>query len=63
MVGGGYYRLQMPLKLALAVREPVAGRRLGALEGGGVLSPSSPPPRMPQAYSQSSPFEVPCRRQ
>ena len=31
--GGGYYRLQMPLKLALAVRETVAGRRLGALEG------------------------------
>ena len=34
-VGGGYCRLQMPLKLALAVRKTVAGRRLGALEGGG----------------------------
>ena len=34
-VGGGYCRLQMPLKLALGVRETVAGRRLGALEGGG----------------------------
>ena len=34
-IGGGYCRLQMPLKLALAVRETVAGHRLGALEGGG----------------------------
>ena len=34
-VGGGYCRLQMPLRLALAVRETVAGLRLGALEGGG----------------------------
>ena len=33
-VGGGYCRLQMPLKLALGVRETVAGHRLGALEGG-----------------------------
>ena len=33
-VGGGYCRLQMPLKPAPAVREPVAGRRLGALEPG-----------------------------
>ena len=32
-VGGGYCRLQMPLKLALAVRETVAGHRLGGLEG------------------------------
>ena len=31
-VGGGYYRLQTPLSLALGT---VAGRRLGALEGGG----------------------------
>ena len=38
-VGGGYCRLQMPLKLALAVRETVAGRRLGAMEGGGGLPP------------------------
>ena len=35
-VGGGYCRLQMPVKLALAVRETVAGHRLGALEGAGV---------------------------
>ena len=33
-VGGGYCRLQMPLRLALAVRETAAGHRLGALEGG-----------------------------
>ena len=33
-VGDGYCRLQMPLELALAVRETVAGHRLGALEGG-----------------------------
>ena len=48
-VGGGYCRLQVPLKLALAVRETVAGHRLCALEGGrGVTSPLSnaslPPP-------------------
>ena len=34
-VGGGYYRLQMPFRLARAVRQTVAGHRLGALEGGG----------------------------
>ena len=34
-VGGGYCRLQIPLRLALAVRETVAGQRLGALEGAG----------------------------
>ena len=39
-VGGGYRRLQMPLKLALGVRGTVAGHRLGALEGGGY--PSNP---------------------
>ena len=38
-VGGGYCRLQMPLRLALAVRETVAGHGLGALEGG-----VTPPP-------------------
>ena len=32
--GGGYCRLQMPLNAALGVRGPVAGHRLGALEGG-----------------------------
>ena len=34
-VGGGYGRLHLPLKPSLAVRETVAGHRLGALEGGG----------------------------
>ena len=28
-VGGGYCRLQMPLRLALGVRETVTGHRLG----------------------------------
>ena len=32
-VGGGYCRFQMPFKLALGVRETVAGRRLGARGG------------------------------
>ena len=39
-VGGGYCRLQMPLRLALGVRGTVAGHRLGALKGGY-------PPRLP----------------
>ena len=34
-VGGGYCRLQMPLKPALGVSETGARHRLGALEGGG----------------------------
>ena len=40
-VGGGYCQLQMPWKLALAVRETAAGYKLGALEegGGGCLPP------------------------
>ena len=37
--GGGYCRLQMPLRLALGVRGTVGGRKLGASEGGG-----GPPP-------------------
>ena len=41
-VGGGYCRLQMPLKLALAVRWTVTGHRLGAPGGVGV----PPPPPM-----------------
>ena len=44
-IGGGYCRLQMLLRLALGVRETVAGHRLAALEGGGVPpSNASPPP-------------------
>ena len=42
-VGGGYCRLQMPLTLALGVRETVDGHRLGALEGGGGGLPPSLP--------------------
>ena len=38
VVGGGYCRLQMPLKPALTVRGTVAGHRLGA------LGATSPPP-------------------
>ena len=35
-VGGGCQsRLQMPLRPALGIRGAVAGRRLGALQGGG----------------------------
>ena len=44
-VGGGcqrgYCRLQMPLKLAFAVKGTVTGHRLGTLEGGGGASPPS----------------------
>ena len=47
-VWGGYCRLQMPLKQGLGVRETVAGRRPGALEGGGgpplPMHPCPPPP-------------------
>ena len=38
-VGGGYCRLQMPLRLAVGARETVAGHRLGGLEGGGGIPP------------------------
>ena len=50
-VGGGYCRLQMPLKLALGVGETVAGHRLGGLEGGGggFQCISAPPPPAPHA--------------
>ena len=34
-IGGGYCRLQMPLTLALGVRDTVAGHKLGGLKGGG----------------------------
>ena len=34
-VGGGYCRLQVPLKVVVGVRGTVAGRRLGGLEGEG----------------------------
>ena len=43
-VGGGYCRLQLPLRLALPVGGTVAGHRLGALEGegGGLPLPTHP---------------------
>ena len=41
---GGYFRLQLPLRLALGVRETVAGQRLGALEGAGGGAGVVPPP-------------------
>ena len=41
-VGGGYCRLQMPLRLALGVRGTVAGHRLGALERGAGRGTSLP---------------------
>ena len=41
-MGGGYCRLQMPLTLAPAVKETVAGRKLGALKGAGATSPPFP---------------------
>ena len=46
-VGGGYCRLQMPLRLALGVRGTVAGHGLVALEGGGGGGPNaSLPPKI-----------------
>ena len=51
-VGGGYCRLQMPLRLALGVRLTVAGHRLGAPEGGGGgSSPSNA--SLPRPQSQA----------
>ena len=48
-VGGGYCQLEMSLRLALGVRETVAGHRLGALAGGRYLPPFQciPHPRPP----------------
>ena len=46
-LGGGYCRLQMLLKMGLAVRETVAGRRLGALEGEGGGGGNPPFPMHP----------------
>ena len=44
-VGGGYCRVQMRLKLALGVRETVAGCRLGGLGRLGATLPMHPCPR------------------
>ena len=57
-VGGGYCRLSMPWKPALAAKETVAGRRLGVLEvppplpnasldGPSQASGAVPPPSLP----------------
>ena len=39
-VGGGHWWLQMPLRVAFAIRGTVAGHRLGALDRGGGVPPS-----------------------
>ena len=52
-VGGGYCRLQMPLKPALGVRETVAGHRLGALQGG--VGGCPPPPLSTASLAPLSP--------
>ena len=59
-VGGGYCRLQMPLKLAFAVRETGAGHRLVALEGrgGGALPPSDASLGRGQCSAQKYPVWV-----
>ena len=60
-VGGGYCRLQMPLKPALGVRGTVAGHRRGALEGaGGYLPafqciPGLAPPLSPRPHGRARP--------
>ena len=65
-VGGGYCRLQMPLRLALGVRGTVAGHRLGAREEGGVPPPllmhpcSPPPPASPLRLCAEVPMFMDC---
>ena len=62
-VGGGYCRLQMPLKLALGVRRTVAGHRLGTLEGPGGQSLTPPAPRRPLVpHSGAAPQQDPRHR-
>ena len=59
--GGGCCRLQMPLNLALAVRETAAGQRLGALERGGghppplPMHPCPPPSQHLQCWRRTRP--------
>ena len=48
-VGGGCCRSRMPLKLALAVMETVAGHSLGALGGGGSPPSNASLPTSPRA--------------
>ena len=54
-VGGGYCRLPMPMKLARAVRETVAGHRLRTLEGGGGCSPFQCIPAPPKKITKQRP--------
>ena len=65
-VGGGYCRLQMPVSLALGVRETVAGHRLGVLEGGRAPPPPSNAFLLWGWYTWApphhSPFPVPASR-
>ena len=58
-VGGGYCRLQMPLKPALAVRDTGAGRRLGALLGAGG---GTPPPLPMHPWAGMWARQGRCRR-
>ena len=62
-VEGGYYRLQMPLKLALAVRGTVAGHRRPG--GGGGWGATCPPPLQcipaPSTLASCPRFLVSCQ--
>ena len=66
-VGGGYCRLQMPLKVAFAVRETVAGRRLGAPRGGtsplfnASLPPTPPSGSVSAALKEALPGDTVCK--
>ena len=56
-VGGGYCRLQMPLKLEPVIRRTVAGHKLGTLEGGGGLPP--PLPMHPEGWGGAPLCDIP----
>ena len=53
-VGGGRCRLRVPLKLAVAIRETVAGHRLGTLEGWGVTPPFQSIPGQPSTTASTT---------
>ena len=57
---GGYCRLQMPWKPALAVRGTVSGHMLGALEGGGGAPPLLMHPRPTPPPSRHTPLGMSC---
>ena len=54
-VGGGYCRLQMPLRLAHAVREAVAGHRAPWSGGGGIPPPPFQCIPAPSAHALKAP--------